>query len=166
MGVDYPVMHAPEEKDYYLYRNFQKEYSSHGCLYIWEEADLQSPSMALTVFGHHMKNGSMFASLKKFQHKSFWEKNQTFTMTSLYERREYRIFSVLVTTANLGEGFGYYKFTGGTQEEFEAVVDNFKMYSLFESGITPEYGDEIVCLSTCDYSRENGRLVVVAVREK
>lgn len=166
VGVDYPVMHAPHRKDYYLYRNFQQESSSHGCLYIWEEADLQTPSDHVTVFGHHMKNGSMFGNLKKYQRKSFWEENQTFTMTSLYERREYRIFSVLVTTASVGEGFGYHDFTGGTQEEFENMVRNFKAYALFDTGITPEYGDQLVCLSTCDYSIPNGRLVVVAVREK
>lgn len=166
VGVDYPVMHAPDRKDYYLYRNFKQENNSHGSLYIWEEADLQTPSDNVTVFGHHMKNGTMFGNLKKFQHKSFWEENQTFTMTSLYERRTYRIFSVLVTTATVGEGFGYHDFTGGTQEEFEIMVRAFKAYSLFDSGITPEYGDQLVCLSTCDYSTANGRLVVVAVREK
>lgn len=166
VGIDYPVMHAPDRKDYYLYRNFQQESSNHGCLYIWEEADLQTPSDNVTVFGHHMKNGSMFGNLKKYQRKSFWEENQTFTMTSLYERRTYRIFSVLVTTATMGEGFGYHDFTGGTQEEFENMVRAFQAYSLFDTGITPEYGDEIVCLSTCDYSTANGRLVVVAVRER
>lgn len=165
VGVDYPVMHAPDRKDYYLYRNFQQESDRHGCLYIWEEADLQTPSDNVTVFGHHMKNGSMFGNLKKYQSKSFWEENQTFTMTSLYERREYRIFSVLVTTATVGEGFGYHDFTGGTQEEFENMVQAFQAYSLFDTGITPEYGDQLVCLSTCDYSVANGRLVVVAVRE-
>lgn len=166
VGVDYPVMHAPDRKDYYLYRNFQKEDNSHGCLYIWEEADLQTPSDNVTVFGHHMKDGSMFGNLKKYQKKSFWEENQTFTMTSLYERRTYRIFSVLVTTATVGEGFGYHDFTGGTREEFDSMVEKFKAYALFDTGITPEYGDELVCLSTCDYSVPNGRLVVVAVREK
>lgn len=166
VGVDLPVMHAPDRKDHYLYRNFRQESDRHGCLYIWEEADLQTPSDNVTVFGHHMKNGSMFGNLKKYQRKSFWEENQTFTMTSLYERREYRIFSVLVTTATLGEGFGYHDFTGGTQQEFEDMVRTFKAYSLFDTGITPEYGDQLVCLSTCDYSVANGRLVVVAVREK
>lgn len=166
INVDYPVMHAPDRKNYYLYRDFQGENNSHGSLYIWEEADLQTPSMALTVFGHHMKNGTMFGDLKKFQKKSFWEENQTFTLTSLYERREYRIFAVLVTTTTIGKAFNYHSFTGGTQEEYEEMVNKFKGYSLFETGITPEYGDEIVCLSTCDYSITNGRLVVVAVREK
>lgn len=166
VGVDLPVMHAPEQKDHYLYRNFQQESSSHGCLYIWEEADLQTPSDNVTVFGHHMKDGSMFGNLKKYQRKSFWEENQTFTMTSLYQRRTYRIFSVLVTTASVGEGFGYHAFTGGTREEFDSMVEKFKAYALFDTGITPEYGDELVCLSTCDYSIPNGRLVVVAVREK
>jgi len=166
VGVDYPVMHAPDRKDYYLYRNFKQEKNNHGSLYIWEEADLQTPTDNVTVFGHHMKNGTMFGNLKKYQYKSFWEENQTFTMTSLYERRTYRIFSVLVTSASLGEGFGYHDFTGGTQEEFEIMVRAFKAYSLFDTGITPEYGDQLVCLSTCDYSIPNGRLVVVAVREK
>ena len=166
VGVDYPVMHAPDRKDYYLHRNFRQESSNHGSLYIWEEADLQTPSDNVTVFGHHMKDGTMFGDLKKYRHKDFWEKNQTFSMTSLYERRTYRIFSVLVTADTPGQSLEYHSFTGGAKEEFENMVRSFKAYALFDTGITPEYGDELVCLSTCDYSVTNGRLVVVAVREK
>ena len=163
--VNYPVMQTPDRVDYYLYRNFKKESNSHGCLYVRESCDVFAPSDNVTIYGHHMKDGSMFAGLKKFRKQSFWEEYHTIDFDTLYERHSYTIFAVFTTTASIGEGFTYHLFEdAASEEEFNKFVSTCKSLALYDTGITPTYGDKMICLSTCEYSQENGRLVVVAVR--
>lgn len=164
--INYPVMQTPDRVDYYLKRNFNKEQSAHGCLYVRESCDVFAPSDNVTIYGHHMKDGSMFTSLKKFRSQSFWEEYSTINFDTLYEHHTYTIFAVFTTTASIGEGFPYHQFEDAEdQAEFDNFVATCKKLSLIDTGITPEYGDKIICLSTCEYSQTNGRLVVAAVRD-
>ena len=163
--LKYPVMQTPTEKDYYLYRDFDKGDSVRGAIYAWEAADINKPSDNITMFGHNMKDGSMFATLNNYVNRYFWEDNQIILFDTLYEYHTYKIFAVFKTTASLGEGFSYHKFVDAANEqEFNDFVSTCKKLSFYDTGITPVYGDKLICLSTCEYTLENGRLVVAAVR--
>lgn len=164
-NVNYPVMQTPHSEDYYLYRNFDREYNVHGCLYAREECDVYTPSDNITIYGHHMIDGSMFADLDLYQKKSFWEEHTTLQFDTLTARHSYEIFAVFKTTASVGEGFSYHSFvTADSEGDFDSFIATCKKLSFYDTGITPEYGDKIICLSTCEYTQENGRLVVAAVR--
>lgn len=163
--INYPVMQTPDHVDYYLKRNFNGEKSSRGCIYVREQCDVFKPSDNLTIYGHNMNDGSMFHSLKNYTYKSYWEGNNLITFDTLYERHTYQIFAVFKTTATMGEGFTYHLFVDAkNEEEFNEFVATCKELALYDTGITPTYGDKLICLSTCEYSEYNGRLVVVAVR--
>ena len=163
--LKYPVMHKPDELNYYLYRDFDKGDSQRGAIYAWEAADINKPSDNITMFGHNMKDGSMFATLNNYVNEYFWEDNQLIVFDTLYEYHTYKIFAVFKTSASLGEGFAYHKFVdAANQEEFDEFVSTCKKLSFYDTGITPVYGDKMICLSTCEYTLENGRLVVAAVR--
>lgn len=163
--INYPVMQTPDRVDYYLHRNFEKKESSHGCLYVRESCDVFAPSDNLTIYGHHMKDGTMFASLDKYRKMEFWEEYPEIQFDTLYTRQTYTIFAVFKTTASVGEGFSYHRFEDAEDEaEFNQFVSTCKKLSFYDTGITPEYGDKMITLSTCEYSQDNGRLVVVAVR--
>ena len=163
--INYPVMQTPDRVDYYLHRNFEKKESSHGCLYVRESCDVFAPSDNLTIYGHHMKDGSMFASLDEYRKMEFWEEYPEIQFDTLYNRQTYTIFAVFKTTASVGEGFSYHRFEDAEDEaEFNEFVSTCKKLSFYDTGITPEYGDKMITLSTCEYSQDNGRLVVVAVR--
>lgn len=163
--INYPVMQTPNEKDYYLYRNFNKIKSSRGCIYVREECDVFQPSDNLTLYGHHMVDGSMFAGLWEYQRQAYWESHDIIIFDTLSEYHTYRIFAVFKTTASLDEGFPYHRFVdAGSEEEFNEFIATCKELSLYDTGITPVYGDKIICLSTCEYSQRNGRFVVAAVR--
>ena len=163
--INYPVMQTPDRVDYYLHRNFEKKESSLGCLYVRESCDVFAPSDNLTIYGHHMKDGSMFASLDKYRKMEFWEEYSEIRFDTLYNRQTYTIFAVFKTTASVGEGFTYHLFEDAADEaEFNDFVSTCKKLSFYDTGITPEYGDKMITLSTCEYSQDNGRLVVVAVR--
>lgn len=167
--IDYPVMQTPGSTDYYLHRSFDKEYSDRGCIYAREDCDLDDPSDNITIYGHNMLDGSMFAALHKYEDKQFWKDNQTIFFDTLTERHVYKIFAVFKTSANVGEGFAYHQFVDAANEkEFDEFVSTCKDLSkkyYYDTGITPKYGDKLICLSTCEYTLgDNSRLVVAAVR--
>ena len=162
--INYPVVQNPKQgEDYYLDHDFMGDKSAYGCLFVRKEADPFAPSDNVNIFGHHMRDGSMFGSLDNYTDKKFWQENREFRFDTIYEHRTYRVFAVFITTATLNQGFQYYNFVDGTSDEFDAFVSRCKALSIYDTGITPEYGGKLVCLSTCEYSRQNGRLVVAAV---
>ena len=164
-GIDYPVMQTPGNSNYYLYRGFDGKYSAWGCIYAREVCDIFTPCDNVVLYGHHMEDGSMFASLDKYKKKSFWQENQTFTFDTLYEHHTYQVIAVFKTSANLGEGFSYHVFnTAANEEEFNEYIRTVHSLQFYDTGVTAEYGDLLLTLSTCEYTLNNGRFVVVAKR--
>lgn len=163
--INYPVMQSADEPNFYLKHKFDKTYSDYGCPYVQENCDVQKPSDNLVIYGHHMNDGSMFAGLMKYRDKSFWEKHKTFSFDTLTDRYEYEVVAVFKTVAYSQEGFKYYQFTEAeSTEEFKEYIAKCKELALYDTGVSSEYGDKLITLSTCEYSRNNGRLVVVAKR--
>ena len=163
--VDYPVMQTTDDPDYYLYRNFDKKDSKRGCIYTWPTNDVFAPSDNITIYGHHMRDGSMFAALMKYKKKAFYEEHRYIYFDTLTELHTYEIIAVLRTTATEGKGFSYHAFVdANTEKEFDKFISTCKKLDLYDTGVTAQFGDKLICLSTCEYSQENGRLVVVAKR--
>ena len=160
--LNYPVMQTPNEPNYYLKRNFEKEYSDLGTPYIQENCDLTS-SDNLVIYGHHIKGGKMFGALEDYKSQSFYEEHKTIQFDTLTQRGEYEIIAVFKTVAYSSQGFRYYDFVNAeSEDEFNAYIQKCKELALYETGVTAEYGDRLITLSTCEYSAQNGRLVVVA----
>ncbi len=164
--IDYPVMQTSvDNRDYYLRRDFDKSDATHGCIYAREECDVFTPSDNVTLYGHKMHDGTMFAALLDYEDQSVWEDNSLISFDTIYEYHTYQIFAVFRTTATVDEGFKYHRMDNASgKAEFDEFIRNCKSLSFYDTGITPQYGDKIICLSTCDYSLENGRFVVAAVR--
>ena len=163
--INYPVMQTPTKPDYYLKRNFYKKSSDWGAIYAREVCNVNEPSDNVTLYGHHMKDGSMFTGLDKFKQKSFWETHRTFQFDTLYERHTYEIIGVFKTSANVGQGFNYHLFVDAADEgKFNEFVSTVKSLAFYETGVTAQYGDKLLTLSTCEYTLSNGRFVVVAKR--
>lgn len=163
--INYPVLQTPNDPNYYLYRDFDKKESKRGSIYAWGEADINKPSDNITLFGHHMADGSMFAALNEYTSKDAWDKNNLIFFDTLNEYHTYKIFAVFKTSANVGQGFSYHKFVDAANEqEFNDFVSTCKKLAFYDTGITPVYGDKLIALSTCEYTLDNGRLVVCAVR--
>ena len=163
--VNYPVMHTPDDPEYYLDKNFYKEDAKAGCLFIQSTCDVFIPSDNVTVYGHNMRDGSMFRVLEQYKEKSFWEEHKTITFDTIYEAHTYEIIAVFKTTATIGKGFAYHDFDFAADEQaFNNFVEKCHNRELYETGVTAEYGDKLITLSTCEYSQVNGRLVVVAKR--
>lgn len=161
-AIDYPVVQTPNEANFYLRRNFYKEKATCGTIYVREACNVNQPSDNVTVYGHNMRNGTMFADLHKYEKKSFWENHRYVNFDTLHEYRTYEIFAIFKTTADLTKGFSYHVYdTFATEKAFNEYVSTCKNLSLYDTGIEPVYGEKLLTLSTCDKSISDGRLVVV-----
>lgn len=164
-NIDYPVMQTPDSPNFYLKRNFEKQNSGHGSLYLQEDCDVTNPSSNLIIYGHRMKDRTMFAQLDKYGKKDFWQQNPYIYFDTLTEMRAYKVAFVFITTATEGQGFPYHEYASlDNEEDFKDFVRISKAYTLYYTDVEVNYGDELITLSTCEYTRINGRLVVVAKR--
>ena len=166
--VDYPVMYTPEDGEFYLYRTFEKEDdpTKEGCIFIDKNCTIDPRSTNLLLHGHNMKNGTMFHTLIEYKDEDFYREHPTIRYNTLYEEEEYEIAAVFLSRIykkSETDVFKFYQFYNAeSQEEFDEFIANCKAQELYETGVTPEYGDQLITLTTCEYSQENGRLVVVA----
>ncbi len=163
--INYPVMQSKDNPNFYLKHGFDKAYTDYGCPYIQENCDVDIPSDNLIIYGHNMKDSSMFSELMKYTDKSFWESHKTISFDTLTEKCDYEIIAAFKTVVytDSPESFKYYQFLNAdTGDEFNAYITKCKELALYDTGVTAEYGDKLITLSTCEYSRNNGRMVVVA----
>lgn len=179
--IDYPVMQCLDDENYYLKRDFYKEDNENGSLILDNDSNAGIgtkeqeytngciPSSNLIIHGHTMKSGQMFGGLKSYQDKEYGLSHNIICFDSLYEKREYELIAVFYSQVyyQSEDVFKYYKFfQADTQEEFDDWYNNIKEMSLYDTGVTAEYGDEFITLSCCAYHVENGRFVVVGKRTK
>lgn len=161
--IDYPVMQHLEEKDYYLERNFDEEYSKHGCIYVREQCNPFKPSDNVVIYGHYKQDGSMFHDLHGYYRESFWKEHQFIEFDTIYDHHTYQIIAVFKVNINDKNFFPYHRFNNAQNaEEFNQFVSDVKSMSFYDTGVSAEYGDKLITLSTCEYTLSNGRLVVVA----
>ena len=160
-----PVMQTPDRPNFYLDHDFDGNESEWGAIYAREECDINAPSDNITLYGHNMLDGSMFSVVHDYIDRQTWENNPLIFFDTLSEYHVYKIFAVFKTSANLGEGFTYHHMIEAKDKaDFDAFISKCKELSFYDTGITPQYGDKVICLSTCEYTLMNGRLVMAAVR--
>ena len=166
--IDYPVMHVPGDNDTYLYANFNKEWDGGGTPFIDGACTVSPISDNLIIYGHHMNDNSLFQPLMNYKEKDFYEDHKIIKFDTARAKGTYEIVAVIVTRALYeGEkGFRYYGHTDfESEEEFDYYWDNISYMALYETDTVPEYGDKLITLSTCEYSQDDGRLAVIAVKK-
>jgi sortase B len=165
--VDYPVMQTKDERDYYLHRDFDKKYSASGTLFASDLSDIDGPSDVVIIYGHMMKSGAMFGGLKEYTSADYMKDHQAMRFDTLNEERYYKIFSVFTEAVNTGKAneFRYYDASDFADEsEFDDFMAQARSRELYDTGEAAAYGDEILALSTCEYTHADGRLVILAKR--
>ncbi len=163
--VDYPVVQTPDQKNYYLRRGFDKKYSYYGVPYAAEYCKIDT-SDHIVIYGHNMNNGSMFYDLTKYSNPAFYEENRYIRFDTMNGFGTYEVIAVFKTVAGGKDEFEYFRYVDGTKTAFDQFVSKCKELSLYSIKTTAEYGDRLITLSTCEYSRKNGRFVVVAKKIK
>lgn len=166
-NIDYPVMQTVDN-EYYLEHDFEQNYDKNGCIFLDKDCNVVERSTNLIVYGHHMKSGTMFGQLDKYADKSFYQAHQTFRFDTIYEMGTYQVVYVFQAQVLAEDeiAFKYYQFIdANSAEEFDSNMEAMAAMSLYDTGVTPVYGDKLVTLSTCDRSQgAEGRFVVVGVK--
>ncbi len=163
--IDYPVVQTPDHKNFYLRRGFDKKYSYYGVPFAAEYCKINESDNVI-IYGHNMNNGSMFYDLTKYSDRSFYENHRFIRFDTMGGFGTYEVIAVFKTAAYAEGEFEYYRFADGDKTAFDQYVSRCKDLSLYSIDATAEYGDRLITLSTCEYSRKDGRFVVVAKKIK
>lgn len=161
--INYPVMYTPDDPQYYLRRAFDKSDSQSGTPFVGEGGNINSD--CFIIYGHNMGNDSMFGTLDRYKEAAFYKKASTFTITTLTERRTYEVFAAIETYVSDEEGLYPYKYSGNIDlKDYDDLTNWLLDHALYDTGVFPSYGEQIVLLSTCSYHTKSGRFVVAARR--
>ena len=167
-NIDYPVMQT-ENNEYYLDHNFNQEYDKNGSLFLDCDCNVYPRSTNMIIYGHHMKSGSMFGNLQQYAKESYGKKHSVIEFDTIYEKATYQVMYVFRSQVYNEDDvvFKYYQFIeANSEEEFNSYMKEMASMSLYDTGVSANFGDSLLTLSTCDSSQTDGRFVVVAKRIK
>lgn len=165
-NIDYPVMQT-SDNTYYLDHNYNQEYDKNGSIFLDYNCSVYPRSTNMIVYGHHMKSGNMFGNLQKYAKESYGKKHSVIMFDTIYEKAQYQVMYVFRSQVYNEDDivFKYYQFIEANSEtEFNSYMQEMSALSLYDTGVTAEFGDSLLTLSTCDSSQTDGRFVVVAKR--
>lgn len=167
-NINLPVCQA-QDNSYYLTHNYKKEKATSGALFLDKDFDLDKPSTNYLIYGHRNKNGTMFEDLMKYKDEQFFKSHPTIKFTTTKEDTEYQIIAVFFSRVYYKDEqnvFRYYQFVNAENEtEYNEYISNCKKASIYDTGATAEYGEQLLTLSTCEYSQEDGRFAIVAKKK-
>lgn len=173
--VDYPVMYYPNdaylitqgEDPYYLCRDFYHNNILSGSIFLDYRSSLDSKNLIL--HGHHMANGSMFATIIGYNSFDFYKMSPVVTFNSLYEKSKWKIIAVCKTNTLESQGpyFDYMRGDFGSDYDFLNYIYQIRLRSIYDIPVTVNEQDTIITMSTCAYDFEDFRMFIVArkVRE-
>jgi sortase B len=157
--INYPVVQSGDN-NYYLRRDFNGNRANAGTIFMDYRCDARCRGKHIILYGHHMRNGSMFKDLVKYKREDFFQKNGYIRFDTLYEEIEWEVFSVYITEVD----FPYGQTAFDSDEEYITFLEGIKGRSMFEKDIELTEEAQILTLSTCTYEYDNARLVVHARR--
>lgn len=166
--IDYPVMQS-QSNDYYLNHNFNQEKDNNGSIFIDSACSIWPRSQNIIMYGHNMKSGKMFGDLKKYKQEDFAKDHPYIYFDTLYNKGKYQVMYVFGDNVydEIEVTFKYYQFIdANSEEEWDSAMHDMSEKSLYDTGVTAAYGEDIITLSTCDYEKDAERFVVVAKRVK
>lgn len=152
--INYPVVQG-EDNSYYLKHLFTGEWNSSGCIFLDSRNQKDFSDMNNVIYGHHMKNGSMFSGLDSYKKQEFFDEHPTVLILTPDQNYKVEIFAGYV--ASIEDNAWQLCFTAsGFEYWLLAATDR----SWFTSEITPAVTDRIITLSTCSYEFNNARFVI------
>lgn len=163
-AVNYPVMHTPEDEEHYLHRDFYGKKARGGVPFL--AASCREGCGNYLIYGHHMKNGTMFASLLDYAVREYWEEHPVIRFDTPAASGEYEVVAAFYSEAyphGTSGVFRFYQYTDLSEPSvFAEYAEQVRRAALYDTGVNAEYGSELITLCTCSYHVENGRFVVVA----
>lgn len=164
-NINYAVVQG-QDNEFYMNHDFLKKESENGALFLDYQYDWKKPDTNLLIYGHNKENNLMFSELLKYSKEEFYKENPSIRFTTVEEDNEYEIISAFYSRVyykSEKDVFRYYFFLSAENEEdFNNYINNAIKSSIYNTGKTATYGDQLITLSTCSYHTEDGRFAIVA----
>lgn len=157
--VNYPILQA-EDNAYYLDKNYQHEKTAAGSIFMDFRNDVANYDPNIIIYGHRMRDDSMFNSLENFLDEDFFYNHGIIQIDTLYESYDAEVFAAYSTTTD----FDYIQTDFADALDYITLLSEMRNNSKFQSDVEVNLDDQIITLSTCDYllDPDKGRLVVHA----
>ncbi|WP_028552566.1 class B sortase [Paenibacillus sp. UNC451MF] len=158
--IDYPIVQG-KDNDYYLSRNYKREEMKSGSIFMDYRNKSPETELNTVIYGHNMRDGSMFGQLKQYTDPDFLQSHPTFTYETLHDDYVAEIFSVYYTTTE--NDYIQTQFNG--EEEYDSFLQTIRKRSLYKTETVLTENSLILTLSTCDSTLdpEEGRLALHAM---
>ena len=165
-NIDYPVLQT-NNNEFYLTHDSDGNKSKHGSIFFDYQVilDDNTKSKNIVIYGHNIKNQTMFNSLDKYKDKDFYNTANIIKLYTEEGKKIYKIFAVLIVDINNADQYLGYWNTNFTDEQFEELLDNINKKKLYDTGVNVDKSSHVLTLSTCNYTYQNARIIVVAVQE-
>ena len=151
--INYPVVQAKNNEDY-LHKTFSGKYNSSGCIFLDSGCKNDFSSDNSIIYGHHMRNGSMFAALVKYKERSFWKKHQEIL---LYKPDETRVLKVLGANANKPQKLPIQFKNKQEREKYSSMIQKYSYVG------NKKIDKRIYTFVTCSYEKNDYRTYVYAI---
>lgn len=159
--IDYPVMQTKEDNDFYLNHDFEGNENPHGALFL--DVNCQEDSENQIIYGHHMKDGTMFQNLMLYKDPDFCQANGIIWYDTPEASTCYQVKFVMLLSDTDAQKFPYYKCIDLSDEQiYQGFLKQCSRYAIWSADSLPDTGTSLLTLSTCEYSQNDGRLVLVA----
>lgn len=153
--VNYPVVKG-KDNDWYLHRNLDNKYLASGTLFADCRNSVIGQDNNFIIYGHNMKNGTMFGSLKRYKNQTYYDEHPV--MYFLTPDKKYKI--ELLAGLVVKRDDKIYSINENREAFFE-LVKEYKTKSTFVSNTVPSLEDTFITLSTCSYEFDNARYIVI-----
>ncbi len=158
--LDYPVMYTPDNPQKYLRLSFEEKYSFSGVPFLDARCSLKSDN--LIVYGHNLKNDTMFSSLGGYVQESYSRKHPEIEFEKKKKKSVYSVFAVV----QVDENDEWYNFVDApNSKNFSSYIDAIKNKAVYTTDAVPEFGQQLLTLTTCYGSDKSGRLLVISVKK-
>lgn len=160
--INYPIVQG-QDNEKYLKTTFTANENTLGAIFLNVDNLSDYSDKNSIIYGHRMKDGSMFRHLQDYDSKSFWEKNPYFYIYTLDGRKlTYHIYSV----GQVEDTSDTYLTSFESEEAYQSFLDMTKEVAMYDTGVEVTTEDKIVTLSTCTSASDEHRFVVRGVLEK
>ena len=161
--IDTPV--TQRDNEFYLKHNFKGERASGGMVFVDEECSIMPQDEHLVLYGHNMRNGTVFGELDRFRDLSYLKKNCIVTFDTIYQKGQYVVIAVFDMSAETEDPnfkqMLIFNFDEDAEESFEEFVGDAQERSFYEIPVDVQRGDRLISLITCSYTLYDGRLILL-----
>ncbi|MBR4036859.1 MAG: class B sortase [Oscillospiraceae bacterium] len=159
--LDYPVVQTKDNPEYYLRRDFDKKYSDYGVPFMDFKCTVDE-SDNIIIYGHNMLNKTMFSAVESYARKAYWQEHPYVGFDTMNGFGTYEV--AICARIDLTNTDFYYTDTVdfSSEQEFDDYIAKARAHAGYDTGVSLEYGDKLLLLSTCEYQYEDGRYIIIA----